>query len=84
MLQLPPWLHESAALLSVALAALWLVFRWWKVGESGELGGFGGAGQAVGCARCDRNPLGATPSAQAQAQAESSRARRSRALRVLS
>ena len=49
MITLAPWLHELASLVTVMAAAVWLVWRWLRIGRPrAEL--------VVGCARCDRNP----------------------------
>ncbi|NVB38497.1 hypothetical protein G6O69_11710 [Pseudenhygromyxa sp. WMMC2535] len=47
MISLPAWLHELAAITSVVLAALWLVFRWLRIGRPQG---------SPACARCERAP----------------------------
>ena len=68
MLELPQWAHELATLVTLAVAAVWLVAHF--VGIARGRGSGGGA-----CASCEHN---AAPSAEVPA-----RGRRSPRLRVL-
>jgi hypothetical protein len=50
----PEWLQEFAALTTVGLASVWLIVRWFRIGQP----------QAAqpGCGRCEHNPVrAATP-----------------------
>ena len=69
MLSLPQWLHELATLVTLGLAAGWLVAQWLRVASVTE----------PGCARCDHNPGArlATPPTR------TATGRRSKQLRVL-
>jgi hypothetical protein len=46
----PSWLHELAAIATLALAVVWLVVRWLRVGKP--------RGDQLGCSRCDRGGAG--------------------------
>jgi hypothetical protein len=47
---LPDWLQEIAALTTLALASVWLVWRWLAIGKPRA---------QPGCARCEHNPQAA-------------------------
>ncbi|HLT37245.1 MAG TPA: hypothetical protein VK034_13220 [Enhygromyxa sp.] len=64
---MPDWAQELAAIVTVLVAAAYLLVRWLKIGKP--------RASAPGCARCDHNPIAAAP--------EPPRGVRSRQLRVL-